>query len=102
MKVSAADGKIMWQADKYQDVWVSGMDLYAYRKLENLADFQNIAFDRNKVAEARIKIYKLKRADGKVSWEWFQSRRPRAVIADRKNVALLFGDELQVIHSISL
>ena len=102
MKVSAADGKIMWQADKYQDVWVSGMDVYAYRKLENLADFQNIAFDRNKVAEARIKIYKLKRSDGKVSWEWFQSRRPRAVIADRKNVALLFSDELQVIHSISL
>ncbi len=102
MKVSAPDGRILWQADKYQDVWVSGKDVYAFRELHNAADFQNAVFDRSKVVEARTKIYKLKRSDGKMMWKWFQPRRPRAVVADKKYVTLLFGDELQVIHSISL
>ena len=102
MKVAAADGKILWQGDKYQDVWVSGKDVYAYRQLQNAADFQNAVFDRSKVPEGRTKIYKLTRSNGNVSWEWFQSRLPRTVISDHKYVALLFGDELQIIHSISL
>lgn len=102
MKISAADGKILWQGDKYQDVWVSGKDVYVYRELVNGADLENAVFDPGKVPEARTKIYKLSRSSGKETWEWYQARRPRAVIPDHKYVALLFGDELQVIHSISL
>jgi hypothetical protein len=102
MKISATDRKILWTGDKFQDVWVSGKDVYAYRELRNAADMENAVFDPSKVPEARTKIYKLALSSGKVSWEWFQSRRPRAVAADHKYVALLFGDELQIIHSISL
>lgn len=101
MKVSAEDGKILWQADKFENVWTSGQEVYAYRQLHNAADFQNAVFDRSKVPEGRTKIYKLSRSTGKVRWEWYQSRLPRTVIPEHKNVALLFGDELQVIHSIS-
>lgn len=101
MKVSAQDGKILWQADKFENVWASGQEVYAYRELHNAADFQNTVFDRSKVPEGRTKIYKLSPSTGKVRWEWFQNRLPRTVIPEQKNVALLFGDELQIIHSLS-
>jgi hypothetical protein len=47
-----------------------------------------------------VKIYKLSRGKGEPMWEWFQTRRPRAVEVQGKKVALLFGDELQVVSSI--
>jgi hypothetical protein len=34
-------------------------------------------------------------------WEWFQARRPEAVYAERRTVALQFAGELQVLHSIA-
>ena len=101
MKIGSADGKIAWQVEKYQDLWVSGKDVYVLRETKNAGDLENQVFDRSKAIEARIKIYKLSRGSGSPMWEWFQVRRPRAVEADQKHVALLFGDELQIIHSIS-
>lgn len=101
MKLGGADGKIAWQVEKYQNVWVSGKDVYALRETRNGADVENQAFDPRNAIEARIKIYKLSRGSGSPMWEWFQPRRPRKVEADHKHVALLFGDELQVIRSIS-
>jgi hypothetical protein len=47
-----------------------------------------------------VKICKLSRGSGKPLWDWFQPRRPRAVEVQGKSVALLFGDELQIIRSI--
>ena len=81
---------------------MSGSDVYVLRESRNPADLENQVFDRSKVPEARVKIYKLSRRNGESIWEWFQPRRPRAVHADRKNVGILFGDELQLIHSIAL
>ena len=100
MKIGAADGKIAWQAEKYQNLWVSGKDVYVLRETKNGSDVETQVFDPGKAIEARVKIYKLSRGSGRPLWEWFQPRRPRAVEVDRKDVALLFGDELQVIHSI--
>jgi hypothetical protein len=102
MKINPDDGKIVWQVEKYQDLWVSGSDVYVLRESRNPADVENQVFDPSKVPEARVKIYKLSRRNGESIWEWYQQRRPRAVHADRKNVGILFGDELQLIHSIAL
>jgi hypothetical protein len=101
MKLGGADGKIAWQVEKYQNVWVSGKDVYVLRETRNGADVENQAFDPRNAIEARIKIYKLSRGSGSPMWEWFQTRRAQKVEADQKHVALLFGDELQVIRSIS-
>ena len=100
MRVGAADGKIRWSQEKYEDVWVSGGDVYAFREGHNGADMENQVFDPAKAPEARVKIYKLSRGGGRPLWEWFQARRPHAVAADRKSVALLFSGELQIVHSI--
>jgi hypothetical protein len=102
LKINPDDGKIVWKAEKYQDLWVSGSDVYVLRESRNPTDIENQVFDPSKVPEARVKIYKLSRRNGESIWEWFQARRPRAVHADRKNVGILFGDELQFIHSIAL
>jgi hypothetical protein len=100
MRVNSADGKVLWQADKYQNIWVSGKDVYVSRETKNGSDVENQVFDPGKAIEARVKIYKLSRGDGSALWEWFQPRRPRAVEVQGKNVALLFSDELQIIRSI--
>jgi hypothetical protein len=102
MKINAADGAIQWQVEKYQDLWVSGNHVYVLLEAQNPADLQNRVFDASKVPEARVKLYKLNRRNGNSVWEWFQPRRPRAVHADKKHVAILFGEELQLIHSIAL
>ena len=100
MRINTADGKIRWQVEKYQDLWVSGKDVYVFRETKNPADSENQIFDPSKAIEARVKIYKLSRASGNPMWEWFQPRRPHAVEVQDKSVALLFGDELQIIRSI--
>jgi hypothetical protein len=100
MRVNAADGKIQWQVEKYQDLWASGKDVYVMREANNPSDVEAKVFDPAKAIEARVKICKLSRGSGKPLWEWFQPRRPRAVEVQGKNVALLFGDELQIIRSI--
>jgi hypothetical protein len=100
MRIGAADGKIRWQVEKYQDLWVSGKDVYVYRETKNPGDLENQVFDPKKAIEARVKIYKLSRGSGNPLWEWFQTRRPRVVEVDHKYVSLLFGNELQIIHSI--
>ena len=100
MRVNSADGKIAWQVEKYQDVWASGKDVYVLRESQNPHDIEEQAFNRDKVIDPRVKLYKLSRRNGSPLWEWFQPRRPQAVEAHGKSVALLFGDELQIIKSI--
>jgi hypothetical protein len=100
MRVNSADGKIAWQVEKYQDVWASGKDVYALRESQNPHDIEEQVFNRDKVIPARVKLYKLSRKNGSPLWEWFQPRRAQAVEAQGKSVALLFGDELQIIKSI--
>lgn len=102
IKVDAETGKILWNAEKFEDVWISGNDVYALRHMLHGGDLENQVFDPSKVPEARIKIYKLSRRSGKPTWDWYQSRRPHSVIPYGKYVSILFGDELQVIHSIAL
>lgn len=102
LKVSAADGKILWDAPKFEDVWASGDHVYAYREARNPGDLENQVFDPGKVPEARVRFYKLSRSDGKPVWDWFQTRRPIHVVPAGKTMAILFRDELQVIHSIAL
>ena len=100
MCVNPADGKILWQVEKYQDVWASGKDVYALRESQNPHDIEEQVFNRDKAIGARVKLYKLSRRDGSPLWEWFQPRRPHAVEAQGKSVALLFTEELQIIRSI--
>jgi hypothetical protein len=102
LKVDAGTGKILWDAPKFEDVWVSGKDVYAFREIHDARDLENQVFDPGQVPEARVKFYKLSRSDGKPIWEWYQSRRPHGVVPSGKHVAILFRDELQVIHSIAL
>jgi outer membrane protein assembly factor BamB len=100
MRVGAADGKIRWQMEKYEDVWASGKDVYVLREGKNPGDLEHQVFAPGSAPEARVKIYKLSRGNGEPMWEWFQTRRPRAVEVQGKKVALLFGDELQIVTSI--
>ncbi len=100
LRVNPADGKIMWKVEKYQDVWASGKDVYALRESQNPHDIEEQVFNRDKPAAARVKLYKLSRGSGNPLWEWFQPRRPFAVEAHGKSVALLFAEELQIISSI--
>ncbi len=101
LKVEGATGKVLWDEKKYQDVWASGSDLYAFREVTNPNDATERVFNARNVPEARIKIYKLSRGSGKVIWEWYQEHRPLNVVAFHKHVAMLFASELQVIHSIA-
>ncbi len=101
MKIDAATGKVLWNAQKFQDVWASGKDVYAFREIINPNDATNRVFDAHSVPEARTKIYKLSRSSGQPIWDWYEPRRPRHVLAYQKSVALLFPSELQVIHSIA-
>ncbi|MEQ1851597.1 MAG: PQQ-binding-like beta-propeller repeat protein, partial [Chthoniobacteraceae bacterium] len=101
MKINPADGKIAWQVDKYSDLWVSGKDVYVLRETGAGQDIENQVFDPAKAVSARMKIYKLGRKKGRPLWEWFQPRSALAAEADGKHVAILFGDEFQLIHSIS-
>lgn len=100
MRVNSADGKIAWQVEKYQDVWASGKDVYVLRESQNPHDVEEQVFNRDKQVAARVKLYKLSRKNGSPLWEWFQPRRPQAVEAHGKSVAMLFGEELQIIKSI--
>ena len=102
MKVSPKDGTILWSAPKFEDVWASGKDVYSMRIGRHGSDIEKAVFEPGSQASARVKIYKLSNGSGKPRWEWFQARHPSDVIANGKTVAILFGDELQVIHSIAL
>ena len=62
----------------------------------------NAVFDRSKAPQCRWKLYKLSPRNGEPQWEWFQTRRPLRVEADRKRVAILFPDELQILTSLAL
>jgi outer membrane protein assembly factor BamB len=98
-KVNASNGKILWKVDKYQDCFVSGGNVYATLESRNAEDFVNSVFDRGKAIPTRFKLYKLSARNGQPQWEWFQTRRPLRIEADKKKVSLLFPDELQLITS---
>jgi hypothetical protein len=100
MRINPADGKIRWQAEGYQDLWASGTDVYALREAKDPGGAEKPGTGSHKAKEALVKICKLSRGGGGALWEWFQPRRPQAVEVHGKNVALLFGDELQIIRSI--
>jgi len=100
IKVDPESGKVAWQEEKYEDVWVSGGDVYALRQGKRPEDIEEQVFS-GKMQAARVKLYKLSRRTGQPIWDWFQPRRPSSVYADRKTVALLFDEELQVLHSIA-
>jgi outer membrane protein assembly factor BamB len=98
-KVDASSGKILWKVDKYQDCFVSDGNVYATLESRNAEDLVNNVFQRSKAVETRFKLYKLSARNGRPQWEWFQTRRPLHIEADKKKVSLLFADELQVLTS---
>jgi hypothetical protein len=97
MKITP-EGKVAWTSEKMQDVWVSGTNVYGFRELKNPSDITARVFSPGSAPEARIKIFKLARNDGKPIWDWLQLRMPSTVLAHGKSVAMLYGDELQVIR----
>ena len=102
LKIDAGKGKILWKLEKYDACIVSNGQLYATRETRNAEDAVNGVFDRSKAIQCRFKLYKLSTRDGEPQWEWFQTRRPAAIEADGRHVALLFTDELQLLKSIAL
>ena len=101
MKIDPEDGKVAWQVEKYHDLWVSGNDVYVIRQALNPSEIEEQVFNPGKGPTARVKLYKLNRSSGAPIWEWFQTRIPESVQAERKTVGLLYNDELQVLHSIA-
>lgn len=101
-KIDAGTGKILWKQEKYEDCFVSGGSVYVTLEARNAEDLVNAVFDRSKAIQTRFKLYKLSARDGKPQWEWFQTRRPLRIEADKKKVTLLFADELQVLTSLAL
>ena len=100
MRVNSADGTIEWQVEKYKDVWASGKDVYALRESQFPIETEDQVFNMNGAPEPRVKLYKVNRITGNPLWDWFQPRCPLVVEAQGKSVALLFGEELQIIKSI--
>ena len=98
-KVDAGSGKLLWKVEKYQDCFVSHGNLYATLESRNAEDLVNSVFQSSKAIQTRFKLYKLSARDGQPQWEWFQTRRPLRIEADKKKVSLLFPDELQVLTS---
>ena len=101
-KIDAASGKILWKQEKYDDCFVSGGSVYVTLETRNAADLVNSVFQSSKAIATRFKLYKLSARTGAVQWEWFQTRRPLRIDADKKKVSLLFADELQVLKSLAL
>jgi PQQ-like domain len=102
LKIDAAKGRILWQVEKYQDCFVSAGSVYATMEARTGNDLVESVFQRDKAILTRFKIYKLSARNGKPQWEWFQTRRPLRIDADKRKVSLLFNDELQVLSSIAL
>ena len=102
MKVDAVSGAILWVAEKYEDVWASGKDLYSIRTGRHGSDFEAEVFNPSATPQVRTKIYKLNPATGKPRWEWFQPQYPLNVVPLGKTVGVLYGDSFQVIHSTAL
>ncbi len=102
LKVDAQQGKILWKQTGYGNCIVTNGQLYVTKETRNAEDMVNAVFDRSKAIECRWKIYKLSKRTGESQWEWFQTRRARHIEGDGRTVALLFGDELQVLRSIAL
>jgi outer membrane protein assembly factor BamB len=101
-KVDAGSGKILWKVEKYQDCFVSQGNVYATLETRNAEDLVNSVFQSSKAIQTRFKLYKLSARNGQPQWEWFQTRRPLRIEADKKKVSLLFPDELQVLTSRAL
>jgi hypothetical protein len=101
-KIDASSGKIFWKQEKYDDCFVSEGSVYATLETRNAADLVNSVFQRESAISTRFKLYKLSASDGKPQWEWFQTRRPVRIEADKRKVTLLFADELQILKSIAL
>ena len=101
LKVDRSTGKILWQVDKYENCFVSDGIVYAVMEARNPNDLVDRVFQSSKAVTARFKLYKLSARDGKPQWEWFQPRRPVRIEADKRKVALLFDDELQILSSIA-
>jgi outer membrane protein assembly factor BamB len=102
LKIDPVKGRVLWQVEKYQDCFVSRGGVYATMEVRNANDLVESVFQRDKAILTRFKIYKLSARDGKPQWEWFQTRRPLRIDADKRKVSLLFNDELQVLSSIAL
>ena len=102
LKVDARQGKILWKQTGYGDCLVTEGQLYVTKETRNAEDMVNSVFDGSKAIQCRWKLYKLNKRIGEAQWEWFQTRRGRQVAGHGRTVALLFGDELQVLKSIAL
>jgi outer membrane protein assembly factor BamB len=89
-KIDVKTGQIVWKAEKFDDCFVSGGSVYATRETRNAIDAVNGVFEGSKAIKSRFKLYKLSARDGRPQWEWFQTRRPLRIDADRRKVSLLF------------
>jgi outer membrane protein assembly factor BamB len=102
MRVNPKDGSVQWSVEKFENVWAAGKDVYSMRIGRHSSDVEKAVFQPGTPVESRMKIYKLNTRNGKPRWEWFQSRTAESVIPFGKTIALLFSDELQIVHSTAL
>lgn len=100
--VDSASGKVQWEQEKYEEVFVSGTHVYALRIGRNPADLEEQVFNPGKAKVAPLKLYKLNRSTGRPIWEWYQAKRPSAVHAAERSIGFLFPDAFEVVHSISM
>jgi outer membrane protein assembly factor BamB len=87
MKVDPRNGKILWKLHK------SGSDIYSSGKyLYTVED----------VPAGGMRIYRLNPRSGEPLWEHYEKRYTKNRDFQKNTIELLYDDELQVLHFLSL
>jgi hypothetical protein len=97
LKVAAATGKVLWRNEGLGDAcYISGKYVYISRAtdspLTGMGEESIVYFD----------LYRLNPSDGRVKWDYSQSRHPVQVEVQGKKILLHFKGELQVLDYLSL
>jgi hypothetical protein len=87
MKVDPRNGKILWQLHK------SGSEIYSSGKY---------LYTTENVPAGGMRIYRLNPRNGEPLWEHYEKRYTKNRDFQKNTIELLYDDELQVLHFLSL
>jgi hypothetical protein len=98
MKVDPSKGDVLWRAEGFEKMYVSGRYVYATRSPVNPMETVNSVFDR-KAPKQRFLLYKLRRDRGVNDWDFFEPRIPGKIEPDGRDLVLVFQSGVDVVSS---
>jgi PQQ-like domain len=100
MKVDAASGRVLWQADRVQAAIPAGKWLYGYWAGTSMLDAASAAMNQTE-ARAVLSLYRLDPATGKQLWFWHDQGAPKQVEAFETRVLIRRQTELKIVSFFS-